>query len=215
MLCLYENAHTAGYEMDGFIRERRTVIGRRKNFLGKRQGFIFGIGFGVGATNFAEPLAEYWGSAYKGNRLDSRATTSAFSTSIKIGHGLSDRFLLYYTSQISWHPLWNLYRDTTIANGTAGVGMMYFPLRNVDVYLLGSVGLATLVTWHPPFKLEKARPTGLAVSGGIGYELAPHLSVDFTVRFGNAARSELDDINEITLTNEVLTFLVTLNGLAY
>lgn len=207
------------YAFDGedrnIIYERRNIFRRTKNLRGRRQGFIFGIGTGIGTTNFEAPLAEYWGDAYEGSWPDPRATASAFATELKVGHGLTDQFLLYYTSRIAWLPLSNLYRDTMIANGTAGVGMMLYPLRGSDFYLVGSTGLAVLVTYQPPFKLERARQTGLAVSGGVGYELLRHLTIDFTMNFGNANSTQLDEANEITLTNEIVTFLVNVNLIFY
>lgn len=186
-----------------------------KSLRGRRKGFICGIGTGVGFTNFAAPLAAYWGDAYEGSWPDPRRTKSAFGTELKIGHGLSDQFLLYYTSRISWLPLSNLYRDTMVANGSAGAGIMYFPLRSVNFYFVGTLGLSVLTTWQPPFKLEKARQTGLAASGGIGYEFLPHLTVDFTVNFGHANRIHFDDVTEIKFADEIVTYLVTLNALAY
>ncbi len=210
-----EIAYAFDSEDRSFIYERRNVLRRIKNLRGRRQGFIFGIGTGVGTTNFEAPLAEYWGNAYEGSWPDPRATASAFATELKVGHGFTDQFLLYYTSRISWLPLSNLYRDDMIANGTAGVGMMLYPLRSSDFYLVGSVGLAVLVAYQPPFKLDRARQTGLAVSGGVGYELLRHLTIDFTMNFGNANSTQLDEANEITLTNEIVTFLVTVNLIFY
>ena len=197
------------------IDEEQELLSRTKSLRGRRKGFICGIGAGVGYTNFTAPLAVYWGDAYEGSWPDLRQTTSAFGTELKIGHGLSDQFLLYYASRISWLPLSNLYRDTMVANGSAGAGMMYFPLRDVNFYLVGSLGLAVLTTWQPPFKLEKARQTGLVVSGGIGYEFLSHLTVDFTVSFGHASMIHFDDVTEIKFSNEIVTYLVTLNALAY
>ena len=212
---LSENAHALGSEDRNLIYERSDILRRSKNLRGRRQGFIFGIGTGVGITNFEAPLAEYWGSAYEGSWPDPRSTASAFATELKVGHGFTDQFLLYYTSRIAWLPLSNLYRDTMIANGAAGVGMMLYPLRSSDFYLVGSAGLAVLVTYQPPFKLEKARQTGLAVSCGVGYEFLRHLTIDFTLNFGNANSSQHDEANEITLTNEIVTFLVNVNLIFY
>lgn len=204
-----------GIEDKNLIYEQQNLISRPSNKLGQRNGFIFGFGAGVGNVNFAEPLAEYWGSTYDGDWPDPRGTASVFATDIKVGHGLSNHFLLYYTSRITWMPLSNLYRDTMIANGSAGVGMMLYPLSSSDFYLVGSVGFASLVTWQPPFKLERARPTGLTVSGGIGFELVRHLNIDFTVNYGNAHSTQVDDVNEINLTDEIVTFLVIAHILFY
>ena len=204
-----------GIEDKNLIYEQQSNIRRPTNILGQRKGFIFGLGAGVGNVNFAEPLAEYWGSTYEEDWPDPRATTSAFATEIKIGHGFSNHFLLYYTSRITWMPLSNLYQDTMIANGTAGVGMMLYPLSSTNFYLIGSAGFAALVTWEPPFKLERARQTGLAVSGGIGFELVRHLNIDFTVNYGNAHSTQVDDVSEVTLTDEIVSFLVTAHLLFY
>ena len=180
-----------------------------------REGFIWGIGVGTGMASYTQSLVEYWGDAYAGPRLEARGTESAFITNFRMGHGLTDQVLFYYTSRIAWIPLRNLYRDTVIANGTAGLGVTIYPYYKSNFYLSGSVGLSTLATWFPPLELEKARATGLAVSAGIGYEFFPHSSVDLTVSFGNASRTEIDERNYIELTNEVITVLLTLNGLAY
>lgn len=205
-----------GIEDRNLIYEQQNLIHRRPTkTLGQRKGFIFGLGAGVGNVNFAEPLAEYWGDTYDGDWPDPRGTTSAFATDVKLGHGFSNHFLLYYTSRITWMPLSNLYSDTMIVNGSAGVGMMLYPLRSSDLYLVTSFGFASLVTWQPPFKLERARPTGLTVSGGIGFELVRHLNIDFTVNYGNAQSTQIDDANELILTDEIVTFLVTLHVLFY
>ena len=166
-------------------------------------------------ANYTQSLVEYWGDAYEGPRLEARGTESAFITNFRFGHGLTEQFLFYYTSRIAWLPLRNLYRDTVIANGTAGLGVTIYPYAKSDIYLEGSIGLTALATWFPPFELENARPTGIAVSAGIGYEFLEHYSIDLTVSFGNASRTKIDQRNYIELTNEVVTVLLKLNALAY
>lgn len=180
-----------------------------------REGFIWGLGVGTGMASYTQSLVEYWGDAYEGPQLEARGRESAFITNIRIGHGWTDQILFYYTSRISWIPLRNLYRDTVIANGTAGLGLTIYPYYKSSFYIEGSVGLTALATWFPPIELRNARPTGIAVSAGIGYEFFPHTSVDLTVSFGNASRTQIYDRNYIELTNEVVTVLLTLNGLAY
>ena len=214
----FDNVHAFRDPERGFINERKDSLVRlvRKNFRGRRKGFIFGFGVGVGRTSFTEPLAEYyWRDTQEADWSTERLTRSALVTELKIGHGLSDQFLLYYTSRISWLPLQHFYKDTMVANGAAGMGLMYFPFRKRGLYLVGSIGLATLVTWQPPLTLENARQTGVAVTGGIGYEFLSHWSIDFTVNSGNASMTRVDDPSEIALTDEIMTFAVTLNALAY
>ena len=180
-----------------------------------REGFICGLGIGTGVASYTQSLVEYWGDAYEGTPLEARGNESAFVTNFRVGHGLTDQVLFYYTSRIAWIPLRNLYRDTVIANGTAGLGVTIYPYHKSRFYIEGAVGLTALATWFPPIQLENARPTGIAVSAGIGYEFLPHSSLDLTVSFGNASRTQIDERNYIELTNEVVTVLLTLNGLAY
>jgi len=215
----FDNVHAFGDQERSFIYEERKdslVQLTRKNLRGRRKGFIFGLSAGVGQTRFTKPFAEYyWRHAYESEWSTERQTRSALVTELKIGHGLSDQFLLYYTSRISWLPLQHFTKDTTVANGAAGIGFMLFPVRRIGLYLVGNIGLATLVTWQPPLTLQNARQTGVSVSGGIGYELFSHWSIDFTVNSGSARMIRVDDPSEIIFNDEILTFSVNLNMLAY
>ena len=220
-LILYplDNVHAFRDQERGLIYEQRKdslVRLTRKSLRGQRKGFIFGLGVGIGRTSFTKPFAEYyWRNAYESEWASERQAKSALVTELKIGHGLTDQFLLYYTSRISWLPLTHFYKDTMVANGTAGAGLMYFPFRRIGLYFVGNIGLSTLVTWQPPLTLEHARQTGVSVSGGIGYEFLSHLSIDFTINSGNATMTKVDDLSEIALTDEIVTFSVNLNMLAY
>ncbi|MDE0016732.1 MAG: hypothetical protein OXU51_11125 [Candidatus Poribacteria bacterium] len=215
----FDNVHAFGDQERSFIyEERKDFLGQltRKNLRGRRKGFIFGLGVGVGQTSFTEPLAQYyWRGTQEPDGSTERLTRSALVTELKIGHGLSDQFLLYYTSRISWLPLQHFTKDTTVANGAAGMGFMLFPFRRIGLYLVGNIGLATLVTWQPPLTLENARQTGVSVSGGIGYELFSHWSIDFTVNSGSARVIRVDDLSEVVFNDEILTFSVNLNMLTY
>ena len=215
----FEPVHAFRDQERSFIYEQRKdslVRLVRKNLRGRRKGFIFGLGVGVGQTSFTKPFAEYyWRRDYESEWSTERQTRSALVTELKIGHGFSDQFLLYYTSRISWLPLQHFAKDTTVANGTAGVGLMLFPFRRIGLYFVGNIGLATLVTWQPPLTLESARQTGVSFSGGIGYELLSHWSIDFTVNAGSARMTNVDDPSEIVFRDEILTFSVNLNMLAY
>lgn len=215
----FDNVHAFRDQARSFIYEERqdTLVQLlKKNYRGRRKGFIFGLSVGVGRTSFTEPFAQYyWRNAQEADGSTTRQTRAALVTELKIGHGLNDQFLLYYTSRISWLPLQHFAKDTTIANGGAGAGFMYFPFRKRGLYLVGNIGLATLVTWQPPLTLKNARQTGVSVSGGIGYEILSHWSIDFTVNAGGARMTRVDDPSEIEFRDEILTFSVNLNMLAY
>ena len=219
LLYPFDNVDAFRDQERSFIYEQRgNTLGQleRKNYRGRRKGFIFGLSAGVGSTSFTKPFAEYyWRHADESEWSTERQTRSALVTELKIGHGLNDQFLLYYTSRISWLPLQHFAKDTVVANGAAGVGAMFFPFRRRGLYLVGNIGLATLVTWEPPLTLENARQTGVSTSWGIGYELFSHWSIDFTVNSGSARMTSVDDLSEIEFRDEITTFSVNLNMLAY
>ena len=215
MLYPFENADAFWERGHSLIEEESGILVREK-LGGRRKGFVFGFGVGAGRTSFTEPLAEYyWRNTQEAEWSSARQTRSALVTELKIGHGFSDQFLLYYTSRISWLPLDHFTKDTMIANGAAGAGFMYFPFRRLGLYLVGNIGLATLVTWQPPLTLENARQTGVIFSGGIGYQILPHLNLDFTVSSGSANARNVDDFSEIEFIDEVVTYSLTLSALAY
>ena len=215
MLPPFNNANAFGNQEYSLMDEEGKPLVREK-LGGRRKGFVFGLGIGAGRTSFTEPLAEYyWRNTQEAEWSTARQTRAALVTELKIGHGFSDQFLLYYTSRISWLPLQHFTKDTMIANGAAGAGLMYYPFRRFGLYFVGNIGLATLVTWQPPLTLENARRTGVVFSGGIGYQILPHLNLDFTVSSGSANARNVDDFSEIELIDEVVTYSLTLSTLAY
>ena len=215
MLHPFENADAFWERGHSLMAEESGILVREK-LGGRRKGFVFGVGVGIGRSSFTEPLAEYyWRNTQEAEWSSARQTRAALLTELKIGHGFSDQFLLYYTSRISWLPLDHFTKDTMIANGAAGAGFMYFPFRRFGLYVVGNIGLATLVTWQPPLTLENARQTGVIFSGGIGYQILPHLNLDFTVSSGSANARNVDDFSEIEFIDEVVTYSLTLSALAY
>lgn len=176
-----DNVHAFRDQERSFFYEERkdTLVGlARKNYRGRRKGFIFGLGVGIGRTSFTEPLAQYyWRGTQEANWSTERQTRAALVTELKIGHGLNDQFLLYYTSRISWLPLQHFSKDTTVANGAAGAGFMYFPFRKRGLYLVGNIGLARPQNVRVPWTEASAKgPTfyyepGAALAGGCYTEI--------------------------------------------
>ena len=179
-------------------------FGNAHAFDGERKGFILGGGIGLGMTSFTQSLGGF------GERISGdRETKPSFVTDFKIGGGVSEQVLLYWTSRVSWFSLENILADTvTIASGTAGVGVTYFPNPESNFYLLGGLGLAT---WGTPFESGTSPSIGLALLGGIGFELSPHWTLDITLSIGNSS----DTVSGIELTNDVGALLVTFNGIAF
>ena len=105
-----DNVYALGNQDQGSLVKADPPVGRLKKIRRSREGPILGFGIGVGRISFTEPLAEYWNtieearSKATGQSPLPREPRSALATELKIGHGLSDQFLFYYTSRILWAP---------------------------------------------------------------------------------------------------------------
>ena len=74
----FDNVHAFTDQDRSFIYEERkdTLVQLvKKNYRGRRKGFIFGLSVGIGQTSFTEPFAEYyWRNAQETDWLTTRQT---------------------------------------------------------------------------------------------------------------------------------------------
>lgn len=124
---------------------------------------------------------------------DYEGSAVGFVTSGKIGYGLSDQFSLFLSSavpQLSPH-----------------LGCMYFTDRNSNYYLQGLLGFA-----------GSEEDRHLSISGGIGYELRDHVSLELMLgytRFSDTYTTGInfwtgEVINETSHSN-IITIAATFN----
>ena len=84
---------------------------------------------------------------------DIEGSATGFATSGKLGYGLSDQLTIYLSS--------------TVPSIIPGLGFMYFTDRNSKYYLTGLLGYTS-----------GDQDSLLSISGGIGYELRDHVSLE-------------------------------------
>lgn len=175
-------------------------------FDGSKKGFILGFGLGMGVTSFKQTA-----SVYGYDDLESaRETKGGLATDFRIGAGLSEQVMIYYTSRVSWFSIENIYGNSvTIANGIGLACVSYYlQPANRGAYLLGILGIAS---WNAPFEEDSDGLTGLGFGGGVGYEFAPHWSVEGVLGVGSPSET----ISGVELTTDAVMLQFTVNGVAF
>lgn len=141
-------------------------------FNGQRKGFILGFGLGPGLT----PVGG-----------DNKIVLA--NTSFKIGIGLSEQLLLYWSSRGAWYKTdYHYYesgqKSVTELFGVAGLGMSYYLLETAPaMYVTGSLGYSAVS--NPFESYANDADVGLGLSMGVGYEFSPHYSVEATLANGS------------------------------
>lgn len=124
---------------------------------------------------------------------DYEGAASGFVASGKIGYGMSDHLSLFLSS--------------AVPQFSPHLGFMYFTDRNSNYYLQGLLGFA---------RSEDDRH--ISISGGIGYELRDHVSLELMLgytRFSDTYTTGInfwtgEVINETSVTN-IITIAATFN----
>ena len=128
---------------------------------------------------------------------DYGGSAAGFVTSGKIGYGMSDQLSLFLSS--------------AVPQFSPHLGFMYFTDRNSDYYLQGLLGFA-----------GSEDDRHISISGGIGYELRDHVSLELMLgytRFSDTYTTGInfwtgEVINETSVTN-IITIAATFNVYFY
>jgi len=129
-------------------------------FDDNKQGFIFGLG--IGATSVSTDV-----NFQNGINIDEREFGVA--TSLKLGYGFNEQFLLYYTNQVDWYDFQG---DSTIV-GLTGVGIDYYFDNNSPFYSTTMIGIGSISDIK-----DNSSSRGFAYELGFGYDIAPHMSIE-------------------------------------
>lgn len=124
---------------------------------------------------------------------DYEGSAAGFTASGKFGYGLSDQLSLFLSS--------------AVPQFSPHLGLMYFTDRNSNYYLQGLLGFS-----------GSEEDRHLSVSGGIGYELRDHVSLELMLgytRFSDTYTTGInfwtgEVINETSVTN-IITIAATFN----
>ena len=126
-------------------------------FDGLRKGFILGGGVGPGYLTYEG-----------GDKF-------CLATNFKIGFAPSNSFEIYYLNTVSWFGL----DSETFINGVTGLGLTkYLKSEGRGFFVLGGVGLAFLRELG-----GNEHGSGFGLTGGVGYDVAKHWSVQADVTY--------------------------------
>ncbi len=171
-------------------------------FDNQRRGFIIG---GLGGVSL-----NIWNQTVNGYESDNE-TDFALHTDFRIGGGFKgEKLMLYYWNIVNWFGMENVYGEKVlITSGITGAGVSYyFKPASPSVYVNGGLGISV---WNAPFEVYSEACWGFGFMGGVGYEFAPHWSVECCIMLGNPSYTELGveaQTNAFALT---LSFI----GIAY
>lgn len=176
-----------------------TISASGHAFDGKREGFIFGFGFGPSVTTFTQNLA---GVAENPETMDyenfditsDRKYQTSLAVDFRIGQGLSEKLLFYYGERTTLFSMPVLDGTSIIANGIGGLGASYYLNETCpSIYIHGLVGFST---WAPLKSLGDSW-VGFGLGAGVGYEFKSHWSFEGSINYGNPGREE-DGIDATT-----------------
>ena len=155
-------------------------------FDGEREGLLMGGGVGYAAI------------ATGGNSSGESFSGSGFTTTGRIGYGLSDQLTIYFLS--------------TVPSLVPSLGFMYFPNDDSDYYLQGSLGYTSA-----------DQDSLFSITGGFGYELRDHVTLEGMLgynRFSDTYTTFSGSIWDVTTgtattTTNIITIAVTFNYYFY
>lgn len=117
------------------------LIAQAQLFDGEREGLLIGGGLGFAVIAMGD---DHSGESFSG---------TGFTTTGRIGYGLSDQLTLYFSS--------------AVPNLVPSLGVMYYPDRRSDYYLQGLFGYTSA-----------NRDSLMSIAGGMGYVLREHVTLE-------------------------------------
>lgn len=177
-------------------------------FDNKRKGFVIGIGLGAGAVNYRQVAAEMGSSGTVVAERDWEQRMS-FPVDFKIGGGVNDKLLIYYSSRVAWLGVTDpLNNKVTINSGIHGLGAAYyFKPEGPSWFLSGVIGVATwsgTISSDPEFK-------GPGFQVGLGWEFQPHFALEATLSYGETKAV----VYGFDTGTDAASLLVTIGALGY
>jgi hypothetical protein len=149
----------------------------------RRQGFILGIGAGPGLLN---------------SHITDEETHLGLQTDVKIGHGVTDKFLIHYTGK----QFWSLESQfITVANPALGFTLYLKPQAPSFFLAAGHDFTVGMIEYGQ--HTDGGAFGGTSYHVGAGSEFAPHVNV------------ELDVIPTLGPEDGMYNFALTLNVLHY
>lgn len=155
-------------------------------FNGNRKGFILGLGAGVQTVDLETGKNPSYGG---------------LATAFKVGGGITDQFLLFYSNDVAWFD--NGYDN--YYTGVTGLGFQYYFQKENSLYLSGSLGFASLSDADRTFQY-----LGTGGTLGLGYEFKKHVSVE-----GKLMMSSVEHEDDSSYKLDPVSMMMTVNYMFY
>jgi hypothetical protein len=138
-----------------------------EKFDGSRQGLVVGLGLGLASVS---TNVEYdYPVDYKYRKYgELKDRNVGMTTSFKIGYGFNEEFSIYYTNQIDWYT----FDGSSTRVALNGVGVDYYLDGASPFFGTAMIGFGTIFDAK-----DNKSSTGAAMAIGVGYDIAPHMSV--------------------------------------
>jgi len=174
------------------------MAGNAAAFDKERRGFVLGLGAGYGSAK------QTVSASSGGSGVDVSTSSGGIATDFRIGSGINDQFLLYWTSQQVFFSKF----ETLWAQGIGGLGASYFLEPAAPSFFFeAALGLGGLI-WVEEYEAD----TGFGFMLGAGYEFSPNWCVELSY-FHASVGSETE--NMVKLDQSVSNIRVTVSWLAY
>lgn len=174
-------------------------------FDGNRKGFI--LGFGAGFSSLTSKIG------YENSSNKYTEGYVPFVTNFKIGGGVNEQILIYWSSKVNWFSRDEKDNKTWISGIGTISGSYYLKPDIKSFFLSGGIGYAS---YQAPFETDNQEEytydPGLAFFIGGGYEFAKHFSVETGICYGSTSK-DFENNGKNTYKNAVL--FVTINALAF
>lgn len=173
------------------------------SFDGNRQGFILGGGIGPSLTTYAQELRAPSGST----KEIPRETRVGFATDFMIGYGFNDRFALVGFNKINWFQYENPYRKEMAVLVDEGIGTIIHLDQNASraPYLHFGFGFSG---WSGFSDKDEPTTPGIAVAGGIGFEIKAHYGIQLNCFYGNPSPANTPFGEEVQVSGLGFQFIV-------
>ena len=169
----------------------------------RRHGFIIGFGIGPGYTHLAQD-GRIGPSSFGSGTFDEDGGKFAVNSDFKIGFAVDEQTLVYFNtkaawfqarfSEVVWHgtsgsfeTVWN---NEISVNAISGISLCYCTKPTLpSSYVSGTLGFATLGT---SLKKENVVKGGFGAAISVGYEFAPHWTLDVAATYCHISDSPLN-----------------------
>lgn len=182
-------------------------------FNGAREGFL--MGFGIGASQYTIDYGKNSGSYYYYSGPTGKESTTGVETDLKIGYGFTDQFQMFYTNKVNFGSTDDRSGDSQLTvHGLTAIGAnYYFSPTSPSFFLGGGVGLAAhrIIDTDSDSNgndEDNNSGTGFYINGG--FEFAKHWNVELSV-----VMDSIDYGGTYDGDRSALTYMITINGLAY